>query len=68
MANPMNQIPEIGICPSSMSPSSTETMPEKTDQPQRGNFAMAEPTVRNSPPTMKKQASTSVRLSAPVSG
>ena len=65
MANPMNQMPEIGICTSSMTPNTTETTPEKTAQPQRGNFAIPEPIARNSPPTMKNEASTSVRASAP---
>ena len=38
MANPMNQTPEMGICASSMNPNTAVITPEKTTQPQRGNF------------------------------
>ena len=67
-ANPMNQMPEIGICQSTMTPNTTETIPENTAQPQRGNFTIPEPMARNSPPTMKNEPSTRVRLSAPMTG
>src|SRR5271157_4387459 len=67
-ASPMNQRPVIGICQSTMTPNATETIPEKTAQPQLGNFAIPEPMARNSPPTMKNEARTTVRVSAPISG
>lgn len=68
MANPINQTLTTGHWASSMTPKATETIPEKTAQPQRGNFAVPKPIARNIPPTMKKEARTKVRLSAPVSG
>ncbi len=65
MAKPMNQTLEMGICASSMIPSPSETIPENTDQPQRGNFNIPAPMARNRPPTMKKEARTRVRRGCP---
>ena len=65
MANPMNQMPEIGICASRMNPSPAVITPEKTSQPHRGSFTIAEAIARKRPATIKNEASTWAASSTP---